>query len=318
MPDEVVGGGTWVLRGTETQNAILRPVFQSGSASYVAFPWERIRSAQALPRFPVPISWDDLNDGTFGEREAKPGVMVADAGFRRPLNPHLVRGEEEGHTISRPSDWFGETKGRFMTAGVFWTDGRIKIDIRLEGKPDNAREVLSAEIAHAVDYGLPLSEAQKTAIMRLFHGGGTDAHTWWERIDYSSEYYTLVGESWMALFTHSFSNMEPWQDPFEHKSARAMALDVHRILGIAPVGTGPLPFELRGRAWRTRYGNAYAELTWNGADGERASVWRNGTRVMTTRNDGRFVNFLGGRHGSFSYVLVDAGGRWSNEVTLTV
>lgn len=48
------------------------------------------------------------------------------------------------------------------------------------------------------------------------------------------------------------------------------------------------------------------------------SIWRNGVRVMTTLNDGRFVNFLGGRRGSFSYVLVDAGGRWSNEVTLTV
>lgn len=121
--------------------------------------------------------------------------MVADAGLRRPLNPHFICGEEEGHTISRPSDWFGEAKGRYMTAGEFSEDRWIKIDIRLENRPDDAREVLSAETAHAVDYGLPLSEAQKTAIMRLFHGGGTDVHTWWESIDYSSEYYTLGGVS---------------------------------------------------------------------------------------------------------------------------
>jgi len=290
-------------------------VFELGSPSYIAFPWERI---DALPRFPVPISWDDLNDGTFGEHEAKEDLIVADAGERRPLNPHLVRGDEEGHAISRPSDWFGEPRERFMTAGVFWTDGRIKIDIRLESRPDSAREVLSAEIAHAVDYGLPLFELHKAAIMRLFHVGGADAHTWWEREEYSSEYYTLVGESWMALFTHSYSNMEPWQDPFVHKSVRAMVPEVHRILGIAPVGTEPLAFELHGRAWRTRYGNAYAELTWSGADGSRVSIWRGGMRLMTTLNDGRFVNFLGGRHGSFSYVLVDAAGGRSNEITLTI
>ncbi len=315
MPNEVVGNGKWVLKGTKTQNAILLPVFKPGSPSYIAFPWERI---DALPRFPVPISWDDLNDGTFGEREAREGLIIADAGERRPLNPHLVCGDEEGHAISRPSYWFGEPQGRFMTAGVFWSDGRIKIDVRLKGKPDSAREVLSAEIAHAVDYGLPLSDAQKSAIMRLFHGSGADTHTWWEREDYSAEYTTLVGESWMALFTHAYSAMEPWQDPFVHKSARTMASEVYRILGIAPVDREPLAFELRGRAWRTRYGNAYVDLTFRGGEGPKVGIWRNGTRLITTLNDGRFVNFLGGRHGLFSYVLVDAAGRRSNEITVTV
>ena len=51
-------------------------------------------------------------------------------------------------------------------------DGRAQIDVRLLSRPDSAREVLSAEIAHAVDYGLPLLEPQKAGIKRLFLGGG--------------------------------------------------------------------------------------------------------------------------------------------------
>ncbi len=317
MPDEVVGNGKWVLRGTEKQNDILRPVFEPGSPSYIAFPWERIND---LPTFPVPISWDDLNDdgGTFGEHEAKEEIIVVDAGKPQPLNPHLVRGEEQGHAISRPSYLFGKPEGRFLIAGVFWTDGRIKIDVGQESNPDSAREVLSAEIAHAVDYGLPLLESHKAAVMRLLHGGGADAHTWWEREDYNSEYNTLVGESWMALFTHSYSNMKPYQDPFVHKSVPTMAPEVRQILGIPQVGTDPSAFELRGHIWHTRYHYTYAGLSWSGVEGSWVNILRNGMWLTTTRNDGRFINFLGWRHGSFSYVLIDSTGRRSNEFTLTI
>ena len=313
--DEVVGSGKWVLRGTEKQNAILRPVFKPGDANFIDFPWERVNN---LPTFPVPITWEDLNGGggTFAEHAAKEGFIVVDAGEPYPLNPHLIHGEEQGHAISRPSCSDGKSEARFLVAGEFWTDGRIKIDVRQESDPDSAREVLSAEIAHAVDYGLPLLETQKAALMRLLHGGGTDAHTWWERVNYTSEYYTLVGESWMALFTHTYSNMEPYQTPFVHKSVREMAPAVRQIVDMSPVVEPPV--KLSGRIFHTRFHYTYTELTWSGAGGERVSIWRNGTWITTTGNDERFVNFLGWRHGSFSYVVIDSTGRRSNELTLTV
>src|SRR6058998_1987639 len=109
MSDEIVANGKWVLRGTAKQNEILLPIFERGSSSCVAFPWERIN---ALPRFPVPIGWADLNAGKFfGAHEAEREVVVADAGERQPLNPHLVCGEDEGHAILRPAQAFGETRG---------------------------------------------------------------------------------------------------------------------------------------------------------------------------------------------------------------
>ena len=311
-----------MLKGTNAQNAILRPVFTPGDPSFIAFPWDRITD---LPHFPVPVSWEYLNDGTFGERAHSHGVVLVDNGDYHPLNQPLLHGDEdEAHAISRPENWFNgnSADGRYLVGGVFWTDGRIKIDIRLESNPAGAREVLSAEIAHAVDYGLPMTDAQKTALTQVLHPGGADAHTWWERVDYGAEYYTLVGEAWMALFTHSYSGMTPWQDPFLHQSTLAMAPAVHQILGIVPVDglppPPPPPFTLAGRAWRTRRGNAYVELIWQGATGERVTIWRNGQGLTSTKNDGKYVNALGNRRGVFHYILVDATTNISNEVILTV
>lgn len=226
--EKVVANGVFNLVGTENQVSILEPVFTPGAPDYIAFPWERLG---ALRNKPVPISWDDLNDGTMGVR--------ARAGGPIPVHPRMHEDDDEGHAISRPGTTLGEPTQRLMIAGVFWTDGRIKIDIRMENRPSAAREVMSAELAHAVDYGLPLTDSQKNALVNLLHSGGTDQHTWWEKQDYGTEYYTLVGESFMAMFTHAFSKMEPWQDPFPHKSSASLAPAIHSILGIQPVGSQP-------------------------------------------------------------------------------
>jgi len=124
----------------------------------------------------------------------------------------------------------------------------------------------------------------------------------------------------MAGFTLAYSRMTPWQDAFKHKFTRETAAQIPGILGVPPVGTEPQPTDitLHGRAWRTRYGNSYARLVWSGAHGGTVSVWRNGTRLMRTPNDGLFVNFLGPRRGTFAYELRDADARPSNQITLTV
>jgi hypothetical protein len=188
----------------------------------------------------------------------------------------------------------------------------------LARRPAEARETLSAEIAHAVDYGLPMTAGHRTALMHLVHRGATDDHTWWEREGYDEEYYTLVGEAWMAMFTHAYSRIEPWQGGFKHKSSRAIAPAVRRILEIAPAGVKASPVRLKARTWRTDFGNAYAELNWTGAQGKRVSVWRDGARLGAAQNDGRFIDFLGGRRGAFSYLVLDAKGQVSNERTVKV
>lgn len=234
---DVVANGRFELIGTPAQTAILMPVFTAGASEFIRFPWALMDD---LPRYPVPISWEDLNDGTLAK------VATDDTGSTAaPVHPHFHDSKGFGHAISRPGATLGEPEARNMIAGVFWTDGRIKIDTRMEGRPDDAREVLSAELAHAVDYGLPITDAMKGQIVELLHPGGADTHTWWERASYGDEYYTLVGEGFMAVFTHAYSSMEPWQDPFTHKSTREVAARVPAILGAAPVGTEATPETIR-------------------------------------------------------------------------
>lgn len=234
---------TWSLQGTPNQNNIIRAALDR-----IKFPWDRI---VALNK-PIPIGWMDLNTSertaVLNEYLDASGLQVRfDAGHDHEVDPNKIPGHvhlldeqgNEGHGILR------RLADRWIIAGVFWTDGRIYIDIRLESQPEIAQEVVSAEVAHAVDYGLPLNDTQKSKIIMLFHPSGGDSHTWWERQSYGAEYYTLVGEAFMALFTHAYSDMEPWQDPFTHKSTRELGNKLHSVLGISPVGSARV-ISLRG------------------------------------------------------------------------
>jgi hypothetical protein len=125
------------------------------------------------------------------------------------------------------------TIGRRQVLGVFWTDGQIEIERTIHDE-SLIKEVFLAESAHSVDYFLPLSDQQKIAIARLFHGGQLDTHTWWEIYDYGEEYYSLIGESFMALFTLAYSSIVPWQDSFIHKATPDMIPDIYEILDVWP------------------------------------------------------------------------------------
>jgi hypothetical protein len=238
---------TWLLTGTDAQNAIIRRALDR-----IKFPWDRI---VALDK-PIPIGWMNLNTS---ERVAlleryldASGLQVRYSGDEHD-HPDKIPGHvhvededgNEGHGILR------KIGDRWMIAGVFWTDGRIYIDISLESRPEVAQEVVSAEVAHAVDYGLPLSDDKKNRISAIFHPSSTDTHTWWERQDYGSEYYTLVGEAFMALFTHAYSDMQPWQDPFTHKSTKELGVKLQQILGIPQVGSNPAVKVISLKGYRT-------------------------------------------------------------------
>lgn len=147
--------------------------------------------------------------------------------FQSVLNTgehHVHEKGKEGHLIA---------VGRQQVLGVFWTDGRIEIEQSISD-PDLIKEIFLAEAAHSVDYFLPLSDSQKMEIANLFHPEGIDEHTWWEIHDYGAEYYSLIGESFMALFTMAYSNLIPWQDSFVHKATEDMIPGVYRILGVEP------------------------------------------------------------------------------------
>lgn len=234
----LVGGGTYELLGTDAQIAIVEPCFRVGSPSAIAFPWSRL----SPPSKPIPIGWMNLNAldqpgiTARGAQSVNYGATLEHphAEPHAPDIPGHVHIEDadgnEGHGILRKID------GRWWIAGVFWTDGRIYVDTRCETQPDLAREVVSAELAHSVDYFLPLSNGMKSSLMKLWHPGDEDAHTWWEIHDYGAEYYDLGGEAFMAAFTLAYSSIEPDQSAFTHKTSRDMGPTVRAILGVYPDG----------------------------------------------------------------------------------
>lgn len=194
----IVGDGTYVLEGTPAQQAIVAACFDPASPAFIRFPWAKL----SPPAKPIPIGWQDLNAA--GQR----------------FDHHRA------HTVVR------EIEGREWTAGVFWTDGRIYIDYRCETNPALAREVVSAELAHSVDFFLPLTDAQKKDLMFLWHGGYFDDHTWWEKADYGGEYAQLGGEAFMAAFTLAWSDMKPDDSQFTHRPLPADSPRVRAIVGV--------------------------------------------------------------------------------------
>ncbi|MBA2741919.1 MAG: hypothetical protein H0U46_07900 [Actinobacteria bacterium] len=254
----IVGDGTFELQGSDAQKAIVFECFDPSSPNFIRFPWLRLTP----PALPIPIGWMNLNSAEmlsaieWGSEPSPNDPMLGIADIpgspnRAAQRPEHVPGHvhihdeegNEGHGILR---WIS---GRWWTAGVFWTDGRIYVDVRCESRPALAREVVSAELAHSVDFFLPLSDDTKLELMDLWHPGSEDAHTWWEIHDYGGEYYTLGGEAFMGAFTIAYSEMEPDQSAFEHRSTEEMADAIAAIVGVAPVSSRLMVFRI-GRSRR--------------------------------------------------------------------
>lgn len=237
-----VADGIFQLEGTESQKAILADCFFPMSPNYIDFPWHELRDR---PSQPITLGWMDLNAAMREGETRSPISARLDAGpLGVPGHVHIEDGGHEGHAILRRRN---KGRGRWFTAGVFWTDGRIYIDTRCQAEPALAREVLAAELAHAVDYFLPLTGEQKDLITAVLHPHVEDEHTWWERHDYGAEYYDLIGETFMAAFTYAYSDIEPWQDAFTHKVTPEQAAEIAEIVGyvveepVEPYEPEPVP-----------------------------------------------------------------------------
>ena len=226
----------WNLTGTEPQKSIVRQAFER-----IKFPFEVL----ALPGTPE-LGWRDLN----GSDE----WWLAEGGTARKHEGHGTPAPDG----ERPEPLNGELEGRKWVMGVFFpSSARIYLDVRLEPYPELAMSVVSAEIAHAVDEFLPLSEEQRQAIMAILHPEGADHHTWWERSDYNAEYYTLVGEEFMRLFTKAYSDI-PFGDSsaFAHGHVQVDPKAVRQIIGIERTDAPPEPAPATHTHTYVRYGKS--------------------------------------------------------------
>lgn len=187
----------------------------------IFFPFERL----TLPGIPE-LGWRDLN----GARSLK-------GEFHFPHPPGAHGGGDEPHLIE------GEFEGRRYTLGVFYTgSATIYIDNALVDYPDAVKATVAAEIAHAVDYFLPLTDTQRDTFIRLLNNGQPNSNTWWEKSDYSAEYFTLAGEAFMFLFCRGYSDI-PFGDvsSFEDKGENITPEQIRGVVGIERTDFVPPP-----------------------------------------------------------------------------
>jgi len=203
--------GSWNITGSPEQIRIV-----SEALDEIKFPFERL----TLPGIPE-LGWRNLNSG--------PDAFLFKQGeFHLPHPPGAHDNGDEPHLIE------GEFEGRRYTLGVFYTrSATIYIDNALVAYPAAAKATIAAEIAHAVDYFLPLTDTQRDTFIRLLNNGQPNANTWWEVSDYSAEYFTLAGECFMFLFCRGYSDIPFGSvESFEVKGENITPAQVRGVIGI--------------------------------------------------------------------------------------
>lgn len=214
----------WNLTGTDNQRRIMAEGFAK-----IHFPFDRLTQLPGVPE----LGWRDLNSGHYAAMAA-----VAVHTHEHPDEGGRLHGDNH-HDGDRADPIVGEADGRRWVMGVIYTrSGRIYIDVRCEQRPELAQAVLAAEIAHAVDFFLPMNDDQRNELLRLWNVPGT---TWWERVDYGAEYFRLGGEAFMHEFVAAYTDLDfGSKTSFAHDRGVEPA-DVRRILGIERTDAGPKP-----------------------------------------------------------------------------
>ena len=72
-------------------------------------------------------------------------------------------------------------------------------------------------------------------------------------------------------------------------------------------GTGGTGFDLSANGYKSK-GTKYVDLSWAGATTASVDIYRNGSIVATTQNDGQYTDTIGGKGGgSYTYQVCEAG-----------
>lgn len=213
----------WELRGTESQNRIVQDALK-----LCDFPFERLVDSlreQTGGRVTIPVEWADLS--TAGANAA--------------------RGAEEwgkGHPI----------EARSAVLGLAWSNGRVQLDVRLEGDARLGHEVFLSEGAHMVDF-FYMTDPDRAAVTAALHpDGGNDGHAWFDQGSYES----WVGEAFMGQFVAAFAPaVGVTLTQFLHRPTVASTSLVRQLLlreeapGAPDVPATPFPYEQLDR-WAAR------------------------------------------------------------------
>jgi hypothetical protein len=205
----------------------------------------QLDEAKAIVSGAVPLTKDDIT--AYPEDVAKIDYKaIEEVRHHEGTEPNSHDHSDEDPDYHEPL--MGRLEGREYVLGVFYPfSGDIYVDNLLVKYPHYAQTTVSAEIAHSVDEFLPLNDVQRDEIMKLVNGGDSTGLTWWEKVDYSAEYYNLIGETFMILFTYAYSDLGfegaedfTWHgDPSMGDEVRAI-VGIERTDAVEPVPT-PVP-----------------------------------------------------------------------------
>lgn len=176
-------------------------------------------------------------------------VTVADlsryaAQLGKSAHAHVHRdvdGEEQtGHLLGSPvGNSAAGGKARAAALGLYWLPtrgqpaGSIQVDAgALEENPDLAREVMVAELAHAVDYGV-MSDTQRETIRKAYEDQPGEKADWFEEHG-EQNYWAWAGESFMEGFTRAYAPTLPRplsaSQPWVHTTTDRIVATIRRTL----------------------------------------------------------------------------------------
>lgn len=151
------------------------------------------------------------------------------------LSRYSAQVEAEGHSHADDAHILaGEFDGRRAALGLAWYSGKVSIEARLVDDPDLAVEVFLAEGAHMVDF-FYVTDDQREHIFDAYHDGTKTPHEhgWFEETG-NHDYWSWVGESFMAGFTRAYAPAVPIRlearQPWVHPTTDSVAGAIINIL----------------------------------------------------------------------------------------
>lgn len=164
-------------------------------------------------------------------------VSVADTSRFTATSSHADQHHLGVHPLTDPADKRAAALGLYWLPTALHPAGRIEIGLNAIGQPDLAREVFIAELAHAVDYGVPLTDTQHVQIFAVVHHGDATphgTHGWWEERGGHDYWSDWVGEVFMALFARACAPTLPRpleaRQPWAHPVTDVMAVQARTVL----------------------------------------------------------------------------------------
>lgn len=191
-----------------------------------SFDFELLRSGlkEQTGRDAIPVEWADLS------RHATEAHAVAEGNEHDHEDEHL-----SGH-IDVWTDG-GRAHGiaaRGRVLGLAWYSGKVSVDASLEGEPELAGEVLLSEAAHMTDF-FWITPEQRACVFAIFHGDDNTLHDhgWFEESG-NEDYWSWVGEAFMAGFLQAFTDYEPTLTGFHHAATEDVGRRIRELLQPAP------------------------------------------------------------------------------------